>query len=92
MVLRLEIVKTYKMKRVRGKVLTGVELVGAGAALTGGAILLEEAAKPKLPQGHDNVYAMDSGPSLFLLTGFLFLTCFVSVFVLFVNPMKHLQM
>ena len=28
-------------------------------------MLLEEAAKPKLPQGHDNVYATDSGPSLF---------------------------
>ena len=53
------------MKRVRGKVLTGVELVGAGAALTGGAMLLEEAAKPKLPQGHDNVYVTHSGPSLF---------------------------
>ena len=53
------------MKRVKGKVMTGVELVGAGAALTGGAMLLEEAAKPKLPQGHDNVYATDSRPSLF---------------------------
>ena len=57
--------QTKAMKRVRGKVMTGVELVGAGAALTGGAMLLEEAAKPKLPQGHDNVYATDSGPSLF---------------------------
>ena len=53
------------MKKVRGKAIAGVELVGAGAALTGGAMLLEEAAKPKLPQGHDNVYATDSGPSLF---------------------------
>ena len=57
--------QTKAMKRVRSKVMTGVELVGAGAALTGGAMLLEEAAKPKLPQGHDNVYATDSGPSLF---------------------------
>ena len=46
-------------------VLAGVELVGAGAALTGGAMLLEEAAKPKLPQGHDNVYATNNGPTLF---------------------------
>ena len=57
--------QTKAMKRVKGKVMTGVELVGAGAALTGGAMLLEEATKPKLPQGHDNVYATDSGPSLF---------------------------
>ena len=28
-------------------------------------MLLEEAAKPKLPQGHDNVYATDNGPTLF---------------------------
>ena len=54
--------QTKAMKRVKGKVMTGVELVGAGAALTGGAMLLEEAAKPKLPQGHDNIYATDSGP------------------------------
>ena len=53
------------MKKIKGKTLAGVELVGAGAALTGGAMLLEEAAKPKLPQGHDNVYATDSRPSLF---------------------------
>ena len=53
------------MKRIKSKVVAGVELVGAGAALTGGAMLLEEAAKPKLPQGHDNVYATASGPSLF---------------------------
>ena len=53
------------MKKVRGKVLTGVELMGAGATLTVGAMLLKEAAKPKLPQGHDNVYMTDSGPSLF---------------------------
>ena len=52
-------------KRIKGKVLAGVELVGAGAALTGGAMLLEEAAKPKLPQGHDNVYATDNGATLF---------------------------
>ena len=28
-------------------------------------MLLEEAAKPKLPQGHDNVYATDNGATLF---------------------------
>ena len=57
--------QTKTAKRVKSKVLAGVELVGAGAALTGGAMLLEEAAKPKLPQGHDNVYATDNGATLF---------------------------
>ena len=57
--------QTKTAKRIKGKVLAGVKLVGAGATLTGGAMLLEEAAKPKLPQGHDNVYAMDNGATLF---------------------------
>ena len=57
--------QTKTAKRIKNKALAGVELVGAGAALTGGAMLLEEAAKPKLPQGHDNVNATDSGPYLF---------------------------
>ena len=57
--------QTKTAKRVKSKVLAGVELVGAGATLTGGAMLLEEAAKPKLPQGHDNVYATDNGATLF---------------------------
>ena len=57
--------QTKTAKRIKGKVLAGVELVGAGAALTGGAMLLEEAAKPKLPQGHDNVYTTDNGATLF---------------------------
>ena len=41
--------QTKTTKRIKGKVLARVELVGTGAALTGGAMLLEEAAKPKLP-------------------------------------------
>lgn len=45
--------------------MAGVELVGAGAALTGGAMLLEEATKPKVSQGHDNVYVTDNGATLF---------------------------
>ena len=57
--------QTKTAKRIKNKALAGVELVGAGAALTGGAMLLEEAAKPKLPQGHDNVYTTDNGPTLF---------------------------
>ena len=54
--------QTKTAKRIKGKVLTGVELVGTGAALTGGAMLLEEAAKPKVAQGHNNVYATVTGP------------------------------
>ena len=47
--------------------MAGVELVGAGAALTGCAMLLEEATKPKLAptSGQDNVYATDNGATLF---------------------------
>ena len=53
--------------KINNKAFAGVELVAAGAALTGGAMLLEEAAKPKKPPvpGHDNVYATDNGASLF---------------------------
>ena len=54
-------------KRIRNKAIAGVELVGAGAVLTGGAMLLEEAAKPKVAPatGHDNIYATDNGATLF---------------------------
>ena len=47
--------------------MAGVELVGAGAALTGGAMLLEEATKPKMAPttGHDNIYVTDNGATLF---------------------------
>ena len=57
--------QTKTAKRIKGKVLAGVELVGPGAALTGGAMLLEEATKPKVAPGHDNVYATDNGATLF---------------------------
>ena len=57
--------QTKTAKRVKGKVLAGVELVGAGATLTGGAMLLEEATKPKVAQGHDNVHTTDNGAMLF---------------------------
>ena len=57
--------QTKTAKRVKSKVLAGVELVGAGAALTAGAMLLEEAAKPKLPQGHNNLYVTDNRATLF---------------------------
>ena len=47
--------------------MAGVELVGASAALTGSAMLLEEATKPKMAPttGHDNIYATDNGATLF---------------------------
>ena len=48
------------------KAMAGVELVGAGAALTGGSILMEKMVEsPPSPQvtGHDNIYAADSSPS-----------------------------
>ena len=57
--------QTKTAKRVKGKVLAGVELVGAGAALTRGAMLLEEATKQKVAPGHNNVYATDNGATLF---------------------------
>ena len=54
-------------KAIKQKAFTGAELVGAGAALTGGSMLLEEIVKTKEPQavGHDNVYATDNGATLF---------------------------
>ena len=41
--------------------------MGAGAALTGGSILMEELVNSKTPQiqGHHNVYTVDSGPTQF---------------------------
>ena len=50
----------------RQKAIAGVELVGAGAALTRGSILMEKMVdsqpSPKVT-GHDNIYAADSSPS-----------------------------
>ena len=56
--------QTKTAKRIRNKAMAGVELVGAGAALTGGAMLLEEATKPKVAPttGHDNIYVTDNRP------------------------------
>lgn len=54
-------------KVIRNKALAGAELVAAGTALTGRAMLLEEAVTPKrtpIP-GHNNMYATDNGASLF---------------------------
>ena len=54
-------------KAIKKKASAAGELVVAGTALTGGAMLLEEVAKPSEPQlaGHDNVYATDNGATLF---------------------------
>ena len=54
-------------KAIKQKAFAGAELVGAGAALMGGSMLLEEIIKTKDPQvfGHDNVYATDNGATLF---------------------------
>ena len=53
---------------MRQKAMAGAELVAAGAALTGGSILMEKMVdsdpSPQL-SGHDNVYAVDSLPSFF---------------------------
>ena len=55
-----------KMKVAKQKAMAGVELVGAGAALTGGSILMEKMVE-SLPSpqvsGHDNIYASDYSPS-----------------------------
>ena len=55
-----------KMKVAKQKAMAGVELVEAGAALTGGSILMAKMVEsPRSPQvtGHDNVYAASSSPS-----------------------------
>ena len=59
--------KTKQAKAVKKKAAAAGELVVAGAALTGGAMLLKEVGKPSEPQlaGHDNVYATDNGATLF---------------------------
>ena len=59
--------QTKRAKAIKRKATAAGELVVAGAALTGGAMLLEEVAKPNEPQlaGHDNVYATDNGATLF---------------------------
>ena len=53
---------------MRQKAMAGAELVAAGAALTGGSILMEKMVdsdpSPQL-SGHDNVYAVDSSLSFF---------------------------
>ena len=55
-----------RRKLIRQKAMAGMELVGAGAALTGGSILMEKMVdsepSPQL-SGHDNIYAADSSPS-----------------------------
>ena len=55
-----------RRKVIRQKAVVGMELVGAGAALTGGSILMEKMVdlepSPQL-SGHDNIYAADSSPS-----------------------------
>ena len=58
---------TKNAKAVKKKALAGAELVSAGAALTGGSMLLEEIVSSKDPQvvSHDNVYATDNGSTLF---------------------------
>ena len=59
--------KTKRAKAVKKKAAAAGELVVAGAALTGGAMLLEEVSEPSEPQlaGHDNVYATNNGATLF---------------------------
>ena len=55
-----------RMMIAKQKAIAGVELVGTGAVLTGGSILMEMMVEsPPSPQvtGHDNIYAADSSPS-----------------------------
>ena len=56
-----------RMKIAKQKAVAGFELVGAGAALTGGSILMEKMVESSpSPQvtGHDNIYAADSSPRI----------------------------
>ena len=59
--------QTKRAKAIKKKALAAGKLVGAGAALTGGSLLLEEVVKPGEPQlaGHDIVYATENGATLF---------------------------
>ena len=55
------------MKLAKMKAVAAIELVGAGAALAGGSIMMEKMVEtPSSPQvtGHDNVYGADSSPSI----------------------------
>ena len=58
---------SQRAKIAKKKAMAGAELVAAGAALTGGSILMEELFNSKTPQveDHNNVYATDSGATLF---------------------------
>ena len=59
--------KTKSVKAIKKKVAAAGKLVVVSVALTGGALLLEEAVKPGEPQlaCHDNVYTTDNGATLF---------------------------
>ena len=59
--------QTKRAKAVKKKAVAAGELVAAGAALTGGSLLLEEMVKPGDPKlaGHDNIYTRDNGATLF---------------------------
>ena len=59
--------QSKRAKAVKKKAVAAGELVAAGAALTGGSMLLKEMVKPGEPQlaSHDNVYATDNGATLF---------------------------
>ena len=57
-----------RRKQIRQKAVASAELVGAGAALTGGIILMEKMvySDPSLQlSGHDSVHAVDLSPSFF---------------------------
>ena len=58
---------TKNAKVIKQKAVAGAELVSAGAALTGGLMLLEEMVSSKDPQvvGYDKVYATDNRATLF---------------------------
>ena len=55
--------QSKRAKAVKKKGVAAGELVAAGAALTGGSILLKEMEKPSEQQlaSHNNVYATDNG-------------------------------
>ena len=59
--------QSKRAKAVKKKAVAAGELVAAGAALTGGSMLLKEMVKPSEPQlaAHDNVYTTDNGATLF---------------------------
>ena len=65
--IRRRLGKAGRAKEMKKKAMTGIELVGAGALLTGGSVLMERLTKNNTPSisGQDIVYNEDNSPLVF---------------------------